>query len=140
MFPRAQWRKVANGRFSSLDIAEGLRTRPHLLDPAFLSKIHSLGKQLEEGDMTFGTVLFIGVSENDPLTILDGNHRLMAAMLGKQGSLQGLRFLCGLSPRMIDCCWYRTNLVTLFRYARNVLRLSAHNPDEELARILRSAC
>ncbi len=139
MFPRAQWRKVANGRFSSTEVAEGMRTRQHLLDQAFVSKIESIGKRLEEGDASFGAILLIGVSESDPLTILDGNHRLVAAMLGSQGRLQKLRFMCGLSPHMTDCCWYRTNLMTLFRYGRNVLRLSSHNPASELARLLQNA-
>jgi O-antigen/teichoic acid export membrane protein len=139
MFPRAQWRKVASGRFSSVDIAAGMRTRSHLLDPGFVSKIYSLRDQLEESEAPFGAVLLIGVSENEPLTLLDGNHRLMAAMLGPPESLQKLRFLCGLSPRMIDCCWYRTNLTTLFRYGRNMLKLSTHDPTEELARLLQNA-
>ena len=139
MFPRAHWRKIGKGRFSTIDIAESMRTRPYLLDSAFLAKIKSLSKQLEEDDVSFGAVLLIGVSENEPLTLLDGNHRLMAAMLGSRGSLQKLRFMCGLSPRMIDCCWYRTNIVTLLRYAGNVLRLSMHNPAAELARLQQNA-
>jgi len=81
-------------------------------------------------------VLLIGVSETEPLTVLDGNHRLMAALLRSPDELGKLRFLCGLSPRMIDCCWYRTNLITLFRYARNVLTHSTRNPAAELARLL----
>lgn len=138
MFPRAQWRKVASGRFSAVDIAEGMHSRSHLLDPEFVSKIYSLRDQLEENEIPFGAVLLIGVSENEPLTLLDGNHRLVAAMLGSPGNLQKLRFLCGLSPRMIDCCWYRTNLATLFRYGSNMLRLSVHDPAAELARLLQN--
>ena len=38
IFPRAQWRKVARGSFSALEVAEGMRTRKHLLDAAFVQE------------------------------------------------------------------------------------------------------
>jgi hypothetical protein len=139
MFPRAQWRKVANGRFSSTEVAAAMRTRKHLLDSAFVAKIHAIRERLERNDISFGAVLLIGVNDNEPLTILDGNHRVIAAMLGPPGNLRKLRFLCGLSPRMSECCWYRTNLVTLFRYGKNVLTLSRRNATAELARLLQDA-
>ena len=136
MFPRAQWRKVANGRFSTLDIAEGMRKGQDQLDSAFVSKIQAIGRRFDSEDPELGAVLLIGVNEAEPLTVLDGNHRLMAAMLQSPGATQKLRFICGLSPRMTECCWYRTNLMTLFRYARNVLTHSSRNPAAELARLL----
>ncbi|MGA8044193.1 MAG: hypothetical protein WCA37_15455, partial [Terracidiphilus sp.] len=74
-----------------------------------------------------------------PLTVLDGNHRLAAAMVASPNRLEKLRFVCGLSPRMSECCWYNTNLVTLFRYARNMLALARRNPANELALLLKAA-
>lgn len=136
MFPRAQWRKVANGRFSTIDVADGMRKQEDKLDGAFVAKIRAIGERFERDDDELGTVLLIGVSETDPLTVLDGNHRLMGAMLSSPPKLGRLRFICGLSPRMTECCWYRTNLMTLFRYARNVLTHSTRNPAAELARLL----
>jgi hypothetical protein len=136
MFPRAQWRKVANGRFSTLDIAEGMRTQQDRLDSAFVTKIQAIGRRFDVEDPELGTVLLIGVNETEPLTVLDGNHRLMAAMLRSPAEAKKLRFICGLSPRMTECCWYRTNLMTLFRYAKNVLTHSSRNPAAELARLL----
>lgn len=136
MFPRAQWRKIAGGRFASTEVVEGIRMRQDSLDEAFVEKIRSIGERLEGNRAEFGAILLIGVSENEPLTILDGNHRLVAAMLGQPEDLRKLRFLCGLSLRMTNCCWYRTNLVTLFHYARNVLTLAMHNPAAEIARLL----
>ena len=136
MFPRAQWRKVANGRFSTLEIAEGIRRRKDQLDAAFVSKLHAIGRRFDAADPGLGAVILIGVSESEPLTVLDGNHRLMAAMLRSPEAISKLRFICGLSPRMTDCCWYRTNLMTLFRYAKNVLTHSARNPAAELARLM----
>ena len=136
MFPRAQWRKVANGRFSTLEIAEGMRKRQDQLDTAFVTKIQAIGRRFDIEDPELGAVLLIGVTETEPLTVLDGNHRLMAAILRSPQAIQKLRFICGLSPRMTECCWYRTNLMTLFRYAKNVLTHSTRNPAAELARLL----
>lgn len=136
MFPRAQWRKVANGRFSTIDIAEGMRKRTDQLDAAFVAKIEAIRQRFDRDDHGLGTILLIGVNEGEPLTVLDGNHRLMAAMLHSPQEVRRLRFLCGLSPRMTECCWYRTNLMTLFRYGRNVLTHSTRKPAAELARLL----
>jgi O-antigen/teichoic acid export membrane protein len=136
MFPRAQWRKVANGRFSTLEIADGMRKRQDHLDTAFVSKIQAIGQKFAKENSDAGAVLLIGVNETEPLTVLDGNHRLMAAMIYSPESIGKLRFICGLSPRMTECCWYRTNLMTLFRYAKNVLTHSTRNPAAELARLL----
>ena len=136
MFPRAQWRKVANGKFSTLEVADGMRKRQDQLDSTFVSKIKAIGLRLDVENPAMGAVLLIGVNETEPLTVLDGNHRLMAAMLRSPQAMQKLRFICGLSPRMTECCWYRTNLMTLFRYAKNVLTHSTRNPAAELARLL----
>ena len=136
MFPRAQWRKVANGRFSTLQIADGMRKGRDRLDAAFVTKIHAIGRRFDRQDPELGAVLLIGVNEAEPLTVLDGNHRLMAAILRSPDAIRKLRFICGLSPRMTECCWYRTNLMTLFRYAKNVLTHSTRNPAVELSRLL----
>jgi hypothetical protein len=74
------------------------------------------------GGPVFGPVLLIGTSEDEHLTILDGNHRLVAAMLAAPSGVQRLRFLVGISPRMMECCWYNTNFSSLFRYGRNRLK------------------
>jgi O-antigen/teichoic acid export membrane protein len=136
MFPRAQWRKVARGRFSSLQIAEGMRKRADQLDSGFVSKIHAIGRLFDAEDPGLGAVILIGTSQARPLTVIDGNHRLMAAIIRSPETVKKLRFICGLSPRMTECCWYRTNLITLFRYAKNVLTHSSRNPAAELARLL----
>ncbi|HTX76537.1 MAG TPA: lipopolysaccharide biosynthesis protein [Terracidiphilus sp.] len=138
IFPRAQWRKVARGAFSATDVALGMRARSHLLDADFVTKVSAIGRRLGKDASSFGAVILIGVNAQEPLTVLDGNHRLIAAMLASPMRLNRLRFLCGLSPRMSECCWYNSNLVTLFRYGRNVLTHAIRNPEAELARLLRS--
>ena len=137
VFPRAQWRKLARGNFSMNAIIEAMRTHHNSIDAQFSAKISSIGKQLRQTDFETGAVLLIGLNESEPLTVLDGNHRLVAAMLETPNRLDNLRFLCGLSPRMTECCWYNTNLVTLFRYGRNVLT-TRRDPEAELARLLHS--
>ncbi len=139
IFPRAQWRRIADGNFSATEVADGMRKRPHLLETSFLAKIDAIGDQLREPNPGLGAVIMIGVNENEPLTVLDGNHRLIAAMLASPGRIKKLQFMCGLSPRMTECCWYNSNLTTLFRYARNVLTHTVRNPEAELARLLRNA-
>src|ERR1019366_2956996 len=111
VFPRAQWRKLARGNYSITEVVECMRTGQHLVDAPFLSKIASIGDQLHQEDPGFSAVILIGLNETGPLTVLDGNHRLAAAMLASPSRLDKLRFLCGLSPRMTECCWYNTNLV-----------------------------
>ncbi len=138
VFPRAHWRKLADGNFSISKIAEGMRTRQYAMDPAFLAKIAAMRDLLVQEDPNFAAVILIGVNENEPLTILDGNHRLTAAMLASPNMLKKLRFMCGLSPRMTECCWYNTNLGTLLRYGRNVLTHARRNPEAELARLLQT--
>jgi len=136
VFPRAQWRKLARGNFSITEVAERMRTRRHLVDAPFLRKIASIGDQLQQEEPGFNAVILIGLNEREPLTVLDGNHRLAAAMLTTPCSVNRLRFLCGLSPRMTECCWYKTNPKTLFRYGKNMLVRVLSNPDVELAELL----
>lgn len=135
-FPRAQWRKLARGNYSITQVANRMKTHSHILDASFLAKIASIGDQLLHEGSVRGSVILIGVNENEPLTVLDGNHRLMAAVLASPRGIKKLKFVCGLSPHMRECCWYNTNLGTLFRYARNMLTHTVRNPEAELVRLL----
>ena len=136
VFPRAQWRKLGRGSFSVMEVVENLHARRNVLEASFLSKIDSIGDQLGREAPALGAVILIGLDENKPLAVLDGNHRLVAAILADPRCLQKLKFMCGLSPKMTECCWYNTNLVTLFRYATNVMAQALRNPEAELARLL----
>ena len=138
VFPRAQWRKIGRGNFAMTEILEGMRTRRHAIDSTFMSKINAIRTRLFEIDGRAGAVILIGPNESEPLTVLDGNHRLVAALLESPSRLDKLRFICGLSPRMSECCWYNTNFMTLLRYSRNLLTHAVRDPEEELARLLQS--
>jgi hypothetical protein len=80
-------------------------------------------------------VLLIGADPKAALTILDGNHRMAAAMLGERGSAWGqFRFVCGLSPQMVRCCWYYTNVNSLLRYFKNLVWHFPYDPDSAIGR------
>jgi hypothetical protein len=116
---------------------ERLQARRDAASNPFLTKIAEIRERLQEEDSMPGSVVLIGLSESEPFTIIDGNHRFAAAVL--EGRMHQLRFLCGLSPRMTQCCWYRTNVFTLSRYGKNLLRQITHRPEAELARLFESS-
>lgn len=124
VFPRNQWRKHANRSCYFLETTERIRSR--ILSrsaDAFIAKLRSLSAELAnapEPGPEPSTVLLIGLDERSPLTIIEGNHRMTAAALvSPQDVHRRFRFLCGFSPHMMECCWYQTDLSTLWRYARN---------------------
>ena len=122
VFPRAHWRKISNGSFLLSEIVKRIRDSAIAqTDPAF-SKIQLLRYRLQR-DSVNSSVLLIGVDEEQPLTILEGNHRLAAAMLVAPGMVHtSFRVLVGLSPHMYESCWYDTNIPTLWNYLKNRLR------------------
>jgi hypothetical protein len=95
----------------------------------------ALGEQLSRVDSKFGTVILLGMNEHGPLTVLDGNHRLVAALLSSPPGLSKLRFMCGFSPQMTECCWYKTNPATLIRYGKHILARAVRDPRAEYERI-----
>ncbi|HXZ79881.1 MAG TPA: hypothetical protein VEG30_08130 [Terriglobales bacterium] len=141
VFPRAHWRRIAHGSFYLLDIVErihggGLKRSYQ----EFLAELRRLGRRLQEPS-GYSAILFIGDSEQSPITILDGNHRMAAAMLVSPIALQSFRFICGFSSRMRECCWYETNMTTLWRYAKNKVKHIPYDPESDINRMLQSrAC
>src|ERR1700733_14014285 len=79
-FPRAQWRRVAQGSFYLKDVVERIRKKLEgpVDDDEFLQKLRRVSSGVQEGSVN-PTVLLIGVGDKGPLTILDGNHRVAAA-------------------------------------------------------------
>jgi O-antigen/teichoic acid export membrane protein len=137
VFPRAQWRKVAQGTFAIQEVVERVQNRQMAAGDPFAEKIAAIRNRLAHMDAIPASVVLIGLIPSEPLTIIDGNHRFVAAVL--EGKVQQLRFLCGFSPKMTRCCWYRTNPFTLARYARNLLRQLTHHPEVELARLFENS-
>ncbi len=137
-FPRAQWRRVAEGSFYLTDMIESLRLKwKESPDDEFFRKLDRIRNSVH--DNVNPTVLLIGLDDRSPLTILDGNHRIAAAMLAQPpADLERFQFICGLSPSMTRCCWYRTNVNTLSRYLTNLLRHVFYDPESDIGRFQES--
>jgi len=137
-FPRAQWRRMARGSFYLPQVVQQLQWELQAPgEDEFLNKLRTLSSSVREG-MANPSVLLIGVNPTGPLTILDGNHRMAAAMLGRPPAPLGkFRFICGFSPKMTRCCWYDTNFNTLLRYLKNIVRHFADDPETHIDRFQR---
>jgi hypothetical protein len=136
VFPRAHWRKIADGSFKLGDIVRRIRsTQFNGRVQTFISKIEALSYRLRD-HADNSAVMLIGIDEESPVTILEGNHRLTAALLASPSILQSrFRVLCGFSPRMQESCWYQTNVANLWRYARNRLR-NLRDREADVERVL----
>jgi hypothetical protein len=123
IFPRAQWRAPASGNFAVLHVAGQIRREMHSGHPgALAAKISAMSSLLQQ-EGAKSTILLIGLDEQKPLTILEGNHRFVAAlMLPPEIMFRRIRVACGLSPDMEKCCWYKTNFPTLAHYLKNRIK------------------
>lgn len=122
VFPRNQWLRYGVPNFLLPETAERIRNR--ILSnsgDAFIDKLRSLSLEMKQ-DSTFSSVILITIDEGTPLTIIEGNHRMTAASLGVPDEVhRRFRYLCGFSPNMAECCWYQTDVSTLWRYAKNTV-------------------
>jgi O-antigen/teichoic acid export membrane protein len=137
-FPRNEWRRFAGGGFYLTEmvgrieaqLARGEQSR-------FLTKIGEIASDLR-GSHVPDAVLLIGLDQYHPLTIIEGNHRMAAALLTMPESAhRRFRFYCGFSPNMELCCWHQTNLRSLTRYVRHTLRYMFRDGDFFIERALR---
>ena len=131
VFPRAQWARIARGNFAITKVAERIRNYRQTAEDPFVGKISDIREDLSQDLLIAGSVILIGSTESDSLTILDGNHRFVAGIL--EGKVDRLRFVCGLSTNMTRCCWYKTNLFNLARYGRNLVLHFFEKPSPESA-------
>lgn len=141
VFPRAQWRRISGGSFNLKNVVQRIRKREFAGVPAtVLNKIHMLRYRFRtEGPQS--TVLLIGVDDKQPLTILEGNHRLAAALLaGPEVAETRFRVFAGMSPRMAESCWYHTSFANLWHYAKNrLVHVIDHEADVHRALAKRPA-
>jgi len=137
VFPRAQWRKVANGSFLIKDIAQRIkRQRFYGRTRDFVTRVQALSYKLRESDDQ-SAVLLIGLDDTQPVTVLEGNHRLTAALLASPHILRSrFRIFCGFSPQMSESCWYQTNVSNLWRYAKNRARNLFYDRDADVERLM----
>ncbi len=137
-FPRNEWRRFAMKGFYLNDTVSRIRAEIALeQQSAFLTKLQAIAGDLRESVVP-DAVLLIGTDAHHPLTIIEGNHRMAAAMLAMPESAHSrFRFFCGLSPNMTSCCWHKTDLRSLTRYAGNTVRYILRDRDFIVSRTLR---
>jgi hypothetical protein len=135
VFPRAHWRKIANGNFKALDVAARIRQLKQTQPDEFVKKISDICANLPT-DLRQGMIILLGLDEDHPVTLLEGNHRFMASLLaGGPEHFRNMRMVAVFSPHMEKCCWYKTNILTLARCLKN--RIKHHwDRDTDLARLL----
>ena len=139
VFPRAHWLRLAHGSLYMSDIVERLQQLAEDKDDRpFFRKIQILQEKLQR-QVPETSILLIGVNDESPLTVIEGNHRMAAALMTSPALMASrFRFLCGLSPRMTRCCWYQTDFGSLWRYGRNRIKDLGRDHDAQLASILNS--
>jgi len=140
VFPRAPWRHVAKGSFLLKDIVAEIKARSfNGRTRDFIAKIQALSYHLRNHEDN-SAVLLIGIDDGAPVTILEGNHRLTAALLASPAILETrFRIFCGLSPHMSKSCWYETSMSNLWRYGRNRVRNLFYDPDADVRRLIKLA-
>jgi hypothetical protein len=119
VFPRAHWRTLAEGNFDARHVAERVRQLLAARHPdEFVRKIGTIANT-ESGESR-GLLIFLGLDERSPVTLLEGNHRFIASLLRPERNLlAGARTTGVFSPSMEKCCWYRTSFFTLARCLKN---------------------
>lgn len=138
VFPRAQWRRLASGSFGLTEILDRIRRNQFSSRAAgFVGQIREFSEELKRGS-NGGAILLIGLDQHQPLTIIEGNHRLTAAALAGETEMLQFRYFCGFSPHMTECCWYQTTLATLYRYARHRLKMIMYDRETDIAQIMQS--
>jgi hypothetical protein len=123
VFPRAHWRRIASGNFNARHVAAQVR---ELLDrkdtSAFTVKMQAVCSHVQSVDSK-RMIIFLGLDEHRPVTVLEGNHRFIASLLAANGNgFRGTRMVGVFSPKMEQCCWYKTNFQTLFRCLKNRIK------------------
>jgi len=136
VFPRAQWRRISDGNFQALHVAQRIRRQLEQgKNNELLSKIQVLRTRMQyEGPKS--TVMLIGIDEHHPVTLLEGNHRFVSSLLvPREIMLRRLRLVCGFSPTMENCCWYKTDLPNLLHYTKNRIK-HLWSRDADVTRLL----
>src|SRR5215471_10448440 len=136
VFPRAQWRRIAEGNFRALHVAERIRVQLEQgKSSMLLAKVHILRTNMQlEGPRS--TIVLIGIDEHHPFTLLEGNHRFISSLLlPREVMLRRLRLVGGFSPQMEKCCWYKTDLPNLPHYTKNRIKYM-WSRDTDVSRLL----
>ena len=127
VFTRRHWKKMDPRDHSVPKFAEGmLSPRISRIPAVEAAKIFSLQERLAEGFAGNDTILLVGIDEQQPTTILEGNKRVIAACLADPASVASrFRFLLGISPDMSKCIFYRHTAANFLKYLWHRLTCAA---------------
>ncbi len=139
VFPRAHWREIANGNFKATHVAAKVREQLDRKDAsAFTAKMEAVCANFQS-DGPQRMIIFLGLDEHRPLTLLEGNHRFIASLLvADRNGLNNGRMVGVFSPKMEQCCWYKTNFQTLFRCLKNRIK-HKWDRDTDVSSLLQQA-
>ena len=118
---RREWKRIANGSLLLKDVTS--RIRSGYFSGESVRKVQDMSYCLRRAaDGSF--VVLIAPSEDKPLIILEGNHRLVAACLMSAEPISQLPFqiIAGFSSQMNACCCYHASLSSRWRRIANSLR------------------
>lgn len=124
VFPRGYWPKTAAyPEPTVLEIAKLIRDHRFSPSANHMSSIHALAYRMRKSRDT-SSIILVGSDMEQPMTVLDGNHRMLAAALINADGVCNFRTYVGLSPSMKSCNWYNTeNRASLKRAWRRVKRI-----------------
>jgi hypothetical protein len=123
VFTRGHWAKMTRDNHHLVDFVE--RARTHRLSRfayRHMTKVQSVRYRLRDSTEV-SPVFLIGIDENSPITIMEGNNRLTAVLLDSFDLWQRrFRFYVGLSPQMGGYVFYECNWANFISYAFRALR------------------
>ena len=153
VFARTHWRKIGRRSCRLAHVVEQMRTRDFSRTYVVggtahggveISRVGDVVRAVKEFSQTLAqsqdnsAAVLIGVDDERPVTILEGNHRFAAALLAAPDLLfRQFRVYYGESPAMARCCWYGApTAANMARYAWKRLRHFG-NREADIERLVR---
>jgi hypothetical protein len=130
VFPRGKLKRTAGAELSLADYCTTILNNRHRQNSAEITRIISLAYAYREY-MPDTSALLIGRNEEESISVLEGNHRLIAGvMFSPEKILSKFKFIAGFSPNMDNCVWYRNNFINNWRYlTRRLMTVSYREPN-----------
>ncbi len=152
VFARTHWRKIGGTSCLLRHVVKQIRTRDFRGTRVIGGTAHGGVEISDVGDIVKGVrrlseelrgrqdgsaIVLIGVDDRQPVSILEGNHRLCAALLASVEVLKSrFRVYYGESAAMAKCCWYgHPTVANMARYAIKRLKHFG-NHEADLAPVL----
>ena len=124
LLSRGHWNTLASGDRRLQIVSQVFRTKeaPDIAQH-HRQKIEHV-RQALVASKDVSSVVLIGASPESCLVVLEGNHRLTAAMLvSSDFARQRFQVFCGFSSRMKQCIWFQDSPGNRLRHAYRLLRM-----------------